>query len=93
MPLVDEPSYGDVVDEVTELDVGSPFDYSTHALLYCALSLPDPRQPAYEAAMHDELVSLITAAQGRTLALFTSWRAMKARPTAATIWQRKRNGS
>jgi ATP-dependent DNA helicase DinG len=64
--------------EVDELDVGSPFDFKTNALLYCARHLPDPRQPAYEAAMHDELEALITAAGGRTLALFTSWRAMRA---------------
>jgi ATP-dependent DNA helicase DinG len=64
--------------EVTELDVGSPFDYEGHGLLYCALDLPDPRQPGYEAAMHDELEALIRAAGGRTLALFTSWRAMTA---------------
>ena len=65
-------------DAVTELDVGSPFDYPTNAMLYCALSLPDPRNPAYEAAMHDELEALMRAAGGRTLALFTSWRAMTA---------------
>ncbi len=60
------------------LDVGSPFDYETHAVLYCAAHLPDPRTPAYEPAMHDELEALIRAAGGRTLALFTSWRAMTA---------------
>ncbi|MHB8464323.1 MAG: ATP-dependent DNA helicase, partial [Acidimicrobiales bacterium] len=61
-----------------ELDVGSPFAYEEQALLYCAAHLPDPRQPAYEAKMHDELSWLIDAAGGRTLALFTSWRAMQA---------------
>jgi ATP-dependent DNA helicase DinG len=65
-------------EELTELDVGSPFDFQHNALLYCARHLPDPRQPGYEAAMHDELAALITAAGGRTLALFTSWRAMRA---------------
>jgi ATP-dependent DNA helicase DinG len=65
-------------DKVKTLDVGSPFDYSHQALLYCAAHLPDPRNPAYEAAMHDELEFLIRAAGGRTLALFTSWRAMGA---------------
>jgi ATP-dependent DNA helicase DinG len=59
-----------------ELDVGSPFDYGANALLYCAAHLPDPRVPGYEAAMHDELEALITAAGGRTLALFTSWSSM-----------------
>ncbi|MFZ9628689.1 MAG: ATP-dependent DNA helicase, partial [Ilumatobacteraceae bacterium] len=61
-----------------ELDVGSPFDYEANSLLYCALHLPDPRDPGYAAGVHDELVSLITAAGGRTLALFTSYRAMDA---------------
>ncbi len=61
-----------------ELDVGSPFDYQAQSLLYCAVHLPDPRQAAYERAMLDELAALIEAAGGRTLALFTSWRAMQA---------------
>lgn len=61
-----------------DLDVGSPFDYEHHALLYCALHMPDPRSPAYAAAVHDELVALIEAAGGRTLALFTSYKAMDA---------------
>lgn len=65
-------------ETVSELDVGSPFDYEAHGLLYCALGLPDPRNPGYESAMHDELEALIRAAGGRTLALFTSWRAMTA---------------
>lgn len=61
-----------------QLDVGSPFDYDTQALLYCPVHLPDPRQTEFEPAMLDELVALIEAAEGRTLALFTSWRAMRA---------------
>lgn len=60
------------------LDVGSPFDYPNQGLLYCAIHLPDPRSPQRPAAVHDELEALITAAGGRTLALFTSWRAMTA---------------
>ncbi len=65
-------------DKTDNLDVGSPFDYPNQALLYCATSLPDPRTERYEPAMHDELARLLTAAGGRTLALFTSWRAMRA---------------
>ena len=59
-------------DTAEAIDVGSPFDYEEHALLYCAAHLPDPRRPGYEAALHDELAALIDAAEGRTLALFTS---------------------
>lgn len=61
-----------------QLDVGSPYAYDEQALLYCPLHLPDPRHAEFETAMHDELVALIEAAEGRTLALFTSWRAMRA---------------
>jgi ATP-dependent DNA helicase DinG len=61
-----------------ELDVGSPFSYHDQALLYCPVHLPDPRATNFEAAMHEELVALIEASQGRALALFTSWRAMQA---------------
>ncbi|HEY4376960.1 MAG TPA: ATP-dependent DNA helicase, partial [Acidimicrobiales bacterium] len=64
--------------EATILDVGSPFDYEQHALLYCAAHLPDPREATFEAGVHDELEALIRAAGGRTLALFTSYRAMDA---------------
>jgi ATP-dependent DNA helicase DinG len=63
-------------DQVEELDVGSPFDYEAHALLYCAAHLPDPRSPLYLEAMITELGELITAAGGRTLALFTSFRVL-----------------
>jgi ATP-dependent DNA helicase DinG len=63
-------------------DVGSPFDYAHQALLYCALHVPDPRADGYRDAVHDELVALITAAGGRTLALFTSWKAMELAATA-----------
>lgn len=62
-------------------DVGSPFDYENHGLLYCAMHLPDPRSDDYRAAVHDELEALIEAAGGRTLALFTSWKAMDAAAT------------
>lgn len=61
---------------VEHLDVGSPFNYEEHALLYCGTHLPDPRDPDAERALHDELDTLINAAGGRTLALFTSRRAM-----------------
>ncbi len=62
----------------TAIDVGSPFDYAHNGLLYCATHLPDPRDGGYDAALHEELLALITAAGGRTLGLFTSYRAMDA---------------
>ncbi len=59
-----------------QLDVGSPFDYASNGILYCATHMPDPREANYREKLHDELVHLIDAAGGRTLALFTSYRAM-----------------
>ena len=64
--------------QVDELDVGSPFDYRSHALFYVARHLPDRRRPESEPALHEELAALVTAAGGRTLALFTSLRATEA---------------
>jgi ATP-dependent DNA helicase DinG len=61
-----------------ELNVGSPFDYRSHALLYVARHLPDRRAPGAEEALHEELSQLLEAAGGRTLALFTSRRATEA---------------
>ena len=64
-------------DQTDEIDVGSPFAYEEHALLYCAAHLPDRRRSDAEAAIVDELVALISAAGGRALALFTSRAAME----------------
>jgi ATP-dependent DNA helicase DinG len=68
--------------ETEELNVGSPFDYRAHALLYVARHLPDRRAPEAEEAIHNEMRLLIAAAGGRTLALFTSRRATDAAAAA-----------
>ena len=60
----------------TEIDVGSPFDFASAGLLYCAAHMPDPRSDDYRDSVHNEIEALIMAAGGRTLALFTSWRSM-----------------
>jgi ATP-dependent DNA helicase DinG len=63
------------------LNVESPFDYQENSILYCSTSLPEPNSPLFTARMHDELFHLISAAGGRTLALFTSYKAMEAAAT------------
>lgn len=60
------------------IDVGSPFDYENNALLYCPSGFPNPNSDQFTARVHDELERLIIAAGGRTLALFTSYRALDA---------------
>ena len=57
-------------------NVESPFDYQANAILYCAKHLPNPNSPDFTKLMHEELYHLIAAAGGRTLALFTSYRAL-----------------
>ncbi|MEY3567066.1 MAG: hypothetical protein RLZ19_1080 [Actinomycetota bacterium] len=69
------------VDNTVMLDVESPFDYPENSILYCSTSLPEPNSPQFTPRMHDELFHLITAAGGRTLALFTSYKAMDAAVT------------
>jgi ATP-dependent DNA helicase DinG len=63
-------------DSYSYKDVGSPFNFADQALLYCALHMPDPRSDTYREAVVEELTHLITAAEGRTLCLFTSWKAL-----------------
>ncbi len=64
-------------EAATSLDVGSPFDYEANALLYCPVHLPDPRKDGFREAQQAEIESLMVAAGGRTLALFTSFAAMR----------------
>ena len=58
------------------LTVPSPFDHARQGWLYVAKHLPEPNDARFAEAMADELHELITAAGGRTLALFTSRAAM-----------------
>ncbi|MGV1003725.1 MAG: ATP-dependent DNA helicase [Candidatus Nanopelagicales bacterium] len=64
--------------ESVALDVGSPFDYRRQAILYCAARLPRPGREGPSPESLRELAELIEAAGGRTLALFSSWRAVDA---------------
>jgi ATP-dependent DNA helicase DinG len=66
------------VDKTQLCNVESPFDYQSNAVLYCAKHLPNPNSPEFTKLMHEELFHLISAAGGRTLALFTSYRALDA---------------
>lgn len=62
-------------DDWIGLDVGSPFDYAAQGMLYVAKHLPPPGRDGLVDAQIDEIASLIEAAGGRTLGLFSSRRA------------------
>jgi ATP-dependent DNA helicase DinG len=66
---------GDDVLPWVGLDVGSPFDYGRQAILYIARHLPPPARDGLGPAQLDEIASLVDAAEGRTLGLFSSRRA------------------
>lgn len=55
--------------------VASPFDYPRQGLLYLP-DMPSVKDPEFMNALVDELILLAQASEGRTLALFTSRRAM-----------------
>jgi ATP-dependent DNA helicase DinG len=59
------------------LDAGSPFEHRRAGILYTAAHLPPPGRDGLAAAYLDELATLVTAAGGRTLGLFSSMRAAK----------------
>jgi ATP-dependent DNA helicase DinG len=61
------------------LDVGSPFPHAKAGILYVAAHLPPPgRDGTGSAVQLSEIAELITAADGRTLGLFSSMRAARA---------------
>ncbi|WP_297699886.1 ATP-dependent DNA helicase [Mycobacterium sp.] len=61
------------------LDVGSPFEHAKAGILYVAAHLPPPgRDGVGSAEQLTEIAELVTAADGRTLGLFSSMRAARA---------------
>ncbi|BCO98867.1 ATP-dependent DNA helicase [Mycobacterium intracellulare] len=61
------------------LDVGSPFQHAKAGILYVAAHLPPPgRDGVGSSEQLAEIAELITAADGRTLGLFSSMRAARA---------------
>ncbi len=66
------------LDGTEVLTVESPFDYARNSRLYCNPNFPEVGHPDRENVVNEELEALITAAGGRTLALFTSNKALNA---------------
>ena len=60
------------LDGTEVLTVDSPFDYEKNSILYCSRFFPEVKSPEYKEFLYNEMEALITAAGGRTLALFTS---------------------
>ncbi|MCW5873511.1 MAG: 3'-5' exoribonuclease [Anaerolineales bacterium] len=64
--------------EAEELALGSPFDYESAAMLYLVDDMPEPAERyAYQAHVERGLIELGKAANGRMLALFTSYEQLR----------------
>jgi len=64
--------------EVSELLLGSSFDYVGSAMVYIPEDIPEPGQPGYQQAVEQVLIDLCRVTHGRALVLFTSYAALRA---------------
>lgn len=67
------------VTDYRSVDVGTPFDFSTQAMLYIPRHLPDPSKDraAWSNMIIPEIRDLVRASDGRALLLFTSTKEMR----------------
>jgi len=66
------------VEDMEELLLGSPFNYPKAALITIPQDMPEPNSPGYAATLAKTVAELARAADGHTLALFTSHAALRA---------------
>ena len=64
-------------DRAQHLVLGSPFNYAEVSLLYAPPRLPHPNSPHFQVAVETAVLEAATAAQGSTMALFTSHGALR----------------
>jgi len=80
--LTADGSFGHIVErtgfaDADELQLGSPFDYPKAAALCLPTDMPAPNSRAYNAAVDRAIIDAAIAAGGRTMALFTSYGALR----------------
>ena len=63
--------------DARELLLGSPFDYPNAAALCLPNDMPEPRSWAYQEMLESAIKDAAIAAEGRTMALFTSYSALR----------------
>lgn len=71
---IDDETEPDDESQWRGVDVGSPFNYATQAILYVAAGLANPGRDGIAADALEQLAELVWAADGRTLGLFASQR-------------------
>jgi len=65
------------LQDADTLNLNSPFDYESHALLWLPEELPEPREPSFVPALLEAVRPVLEASRGRAFMLFTSHRALK----------------
>ncbi|MGE3799038.1 MAG: ATP-dependent DNA helicase [Thermomicrobiales bacterium] len=66
------------VTDATEFVAPSPFDYGSSALIYVASDIAEPTHVDYQDGVAEAIMRVAVALQGKTLALFTSNRHLRA---------------
>lgn len=65
------------IDASSTLKLESPFDFSSHALLYLPEKMPEPASPNYVRILVAAAIPVLQASQARAFMLFTSYRALR----------------
>lgn len=60
-------------DRLSELVLGSPFDYKKQALIGIPTSISEPNEYGYAAALEEHIFRTVEISEGRALVLFTSY--------------------
>ncbi len=65
------------LDDAETLQLDSPFDYGSNALMWLPGQVPEPRDPDFVPALLNQVVPLLKASEGRAFLLFTSHRSLR----------------
>ncbi|MCP4048918.1 MAG: ATP-dependent DNA helicase [Gammaproteobacteria bacterium] len=65
------------LQEADTLNLDSPFDYESHALMWLPEDLPEPREHTFVPSLLETVRPVLEASQGRAFMLFTSHRALR----------------
>jgi ATP-dependent DNA helicase DinG len=60
------------IEEASELNAESNYDYQRQALLYLPPKMPDPRDGSFAQAAGEEIINILNASRGRAFVLCTS---------------------
>lgn len=66
------------LEDAEGMALGSPFDHEKSTLLFMADDMPEPNDGRYQHVLHETLIELLAATEGRALVLFTSYSALQA---------------